>query len=92
MTSIAIQLPHISSEQEIEIEVKVNGETVLYNYRVEIFFWDECEVPKENKAECIRRILGAYNPEWELYQIGMPTDQFVPITFRKRRLKHTSQI
>jgi hypothetical protein len=37
MGAIAIQIPQITGEQDIEIEVKINGEKKSYNYRVEVF-------------------------------------------------------
>jgi len=86
MSAIAIQIPQISGEQEIEVEVKVNGQKMSYNYRVEVFYWADCDNPSDDRVECIRQILASYDPAWELYTIGMPTDELVPITFRKKRI------
>lgn len=85
MGAIAINIPQISGEQEIEVEVRINGEKKSYNYRVEVFHWADCENPSADRVDCIRQILAKYDPAWELYQIGMPTDDVVPITFRKKR-------
>jgi len=85
MGHIAIQIPQIPGEQEIEIDVRINGVKQQYNYRVEIFYWQDCEVPGDTRAECLRRIVNSYDKEWELYNIGGPTDTYVPLTFRKRR-------
>ena len=85
MGAIAINIPQITGEQDIEVEVRINGEKKSYNYRVEVFHWADCENPSEDRVDCIRQILGKYVPDWELYQIGMPTDEVVPITFRKKR-------
>ena len=85
MGAIAINIPQITGEQDIEVEVRINGEKKSYNYRVEVFHWADCENPSEDRVDCIRQILAQYDPDWELYQIGMPTDEVVPITFRKKR-------
>jgi len=85
MGAIAINIPQITGEQDIEVEVRINGVKKSYNYRVEVFHWADCENPSDDRVNCIREILAKYDPEWELYQIGMPTDQIVPITFRKKR-------
>lgn len=85
MSAIAIQIPHISGEQEIEVEVRVNGKKMSYNYRVEVFYWADCDNPNEDRVDCIRQILAKYDADWELYTIGMPTDELVPITFRRKR-------
>jgi len=86
MSAIAIHIPQVSGEQEIEVEVKVNGKKMSYNYRVEVFYWADCENPSEDRVDCMRQILDKYDPNWELYTIGMPTDELVPITFRKKRV------
>ncbi len=85
MGAIAIQIPQITGEQDIEIEVKINGEKKSYNYRVEVFHWADCDKPSDDRVDCIRQILAKYDKDWELYQIGMPTDDVVPITFRRKR-------
>ncbi len=86
MGHIAIQIPQIPGEQEIEIDVKINGIRQQYNYRVEIFYWKDCEKPGDSRAECIRGILARYDKNWELYYIGAPTREYVPLTFRKKRI------
>ena len=86
MSAIAIQIPQISGEQDIEVEVKINGQKKSYNYRVEVFSWSDCENPSDDRVDCIRQILESYNPKWEIYQIGLPTEDLVSITFRRKRL------
>ena len=86
MSAIVIQIPQISGEQDIEVEVKINGQKKSYNYRVEVFYWSDCENPSDDRVDCIRQILESYNPKWELYQIGLPTEDLVSITFRRKRL------
>ena len=85
MDSIAIQIPKIQGEQDIEVDVRINGIKKTYNYRIEIFFWDECETPKDNRAGCIREMVNKYDSNWELVHIGTPSEEFIPITFRKRK-------
>ncbi len=82
MGSIAIPLPTMSGQQDIEVDIRVNGQLRRQNYRVEVFFWKNCNA-RLNRAECIREILANYDKDWQLYYIGMPTDDFVPITFMK---------
>ena len=84
MPHIAIPIPPGKGKQEIEIEMTINGEKQQLKYRVELFYWSDCEVPMVNRVECIRGILKEYDKEWSLYFIGEPTDDFVPITFVKR--------
>ncbi|WKN30156.1 hypothetical protein PZB74_14415 [Porifericola rhodea] len=83
MGSIAIPIPPLSGHQEIEVDIRVNGELQKQNYRVEVFYWKDCKA-RQSRAECIREILSGYDKNWQLYYIGMPTEEFVPITFMQK--------
>lgn len=85
MSKIGIDIPDLNEEQEIEVEVKVNGYKKHYNYRVEIFFWEQCTNPEADRATCIRDMVASYNDEWKLVNIGLPTEDYIPITFRKKQ-------
>lgn len=85
MSIIGIEIPKLGEEQDIQVEVKINGIKKQYNYRVEIFYWEECPFPAEDRVECIKNLVGSYNKAWELAHIGLPTDDYIPITFRKKR-------
>ncbi len=87
MDSLSIQIPRLQGDQEIEVDVKINGIRKTYNYRIEIFFWEDCETPKDNRAGCIRELVEKYDHSWELIHIGSPTEEYIPITFRKRNGK-----
>jgi len=91
MAHIAIPIPPGEGKQEIEIEMTINGEKQQLQYRVELFYWSECKVPTVNRVECLREILGDYDKDWQLYFIGDPTDEFVPITFVKRESREKAK-
>ena len=82
MGLLGIEIPEINEEQDIEIEVRVNGVKKNYNYKVEIFYWDDCANPS-NRVECIREMVNSYDKSWELIHLGLPTEEYMPITFRK---------
>jgi hypothetical protein len=84
MSYIAIPLPPGRGKQEVEIEVTINGQKQQIHYRVELFYWEDCDIPTVDRAECIRHMLSAYDQDWTLYYIGSPTEEFVPITFVKK--------
>ena len=85
MSIIGIEIPRLNEEQDIEVEVKINGIKKQYNYRVEIFYWEECSFPTEDRVECIKDLVKNYNQDWELAHIGIPTEEYIPITFRKKK-------
>jgi hypothetical protein len=85
MNVIGIEIPQLNEEQDIEVEVRVNGIKKQYNYRVEIFYWDQCDAPSDDRVACIRSMVNGYSEDWDLAHIGMPTEDYIPITFRKKR-------
>ena len=87
MSSIAIQLPPVQTDDYVEVDLTVNGKKRRFKYRVEIFKWDEWCSPAETRAEGIRRMIKAYDPGWQLVEIGAPTKTIVPLMFRLKNLK-----
>lgn len=83
MSHIAIPIPQMQGQQDIEIQVTINGLQQKIQYRVELFYWDNCSNPQAHRADCISEMLAHHDPEWTVYYIGAPTDEFVPITFVK---------
>lgn len=84
MAHIAVPIPTLPGKQDIEIEVTINGQKQQLHYRVELFYWQDCKIPTIDRADCIRHMLSDYDQDWTLYYIGAPTDEFVPITFRRK--------
>ena len=83
MLQLAIPIPHIKGKQDIEIEMKVNGEKQKMHFVVEVYPWDACDFDQAGRIQCIRDIVKDYGDEWMIYHIGMPTDDYVPLTFVK---------
>jgi len=86
MSHIAIPIPRIPGEQEIIVDVRINGVAQQFSYKIEMFYWHKCSAPKSNRVECLREIINEYDKEWEVYEIGDPNEEFIPITFRRRTL------
>jgi hypothetical protein len=85
MREIALSIPTLESEQNIDIEVKINGKRRRLHYRVEIIAWDDVAKPTEEKAEVLKRVIKDYDKDWSLVQIGAPTDKTIPIMFRQTK-------
>ena len=84
MSHIAIPIPPGPGKQEIEIEMTINGQKQQLHYRVELFYWEDCEIPVVNRVECIKNMLSDYDDDWMIYFIGDPNKEYVPITFIKK--------
>ena len=83
MATVSIELPPVEAEKTVEVEVRINGRRSLMSFRLEVFHWGEWCRPSERRAECLKRIIGSYESGWQLMQIGTPTEQIVPILFRR---------
>lgn len=88
MSHIAIPIPNLPGKQEIEVQVTINGLKQQLHYRVELFYWEDCSNPVAHRADCISEMLAHHDPEWMVYYIGAPNDEFVPITFVKKESRN----
>lgn len=89
MSYIAIPIPNVPGRQDIAIDITINGQKQALHYRVELFYWNDCNesgqtVPTFDRVACIQQHLATYDQDWTLYYIGSPTDAFVPVTFVKK--------
>jgi len=85
MNEICIHVPTLRDEQTVEVEVTVNGKRRLMNYRVESFDWTLGGQDVRGRIDRLRSLIDAYDPAWELVQIGIPDGDLVPVMFRQRR-------
>ena len=84
MREVVIQLPTFDAEQNIDIEVRVNGKNRTLHYRVEIIAWEDYSKEQDEKADIINRVIREHDQSWKLMQIGIPTEKNIPIMFRKK--------
>jgi len=86
MGHIAIQIPALSGEQDITVDVKIDGASKgRHSYRVEVFYWKDCTTNTGNRVDCVREIINSYDSDWEVYDMGEPTAKHITITFRRKR-------
>jgi len=84
MREVVLQIPTLEAEQNIDIDVKINGKKRTLHYRVEIIEWQNCRNMQDDKVAVIRHVIKEHEKDWQLIQIGMPTDKHIPIMFRKK--------
>jgi hypothetical protein len=84
MREVVLQIPTLEAEQNIDIDVKINGKKRTLHYRVEIIDWEDYGGETEDKVDVIKRVIREHDRDWELIQIGIPTKDNIPIMFRKR--------
>lgn len=84
MSRFVIQIPVVDIEKTVEVIVKVNGARQRTRYKVELFDWPE-GATHEARIDRLREIIAAFDPAWELFQIGPDNDEGkIPIVFRQR--------
>jgi len=84
MREISLSIPTLEAEQNIDIEVKINGKRRSLHYRVEIIALDDYENEPDDRVGVIRRVIRDYDKAWQLVQIGAPSEKHIPIMFRRR--------
>ena len=85
MREVVLQIPTLDTEQNIEIDVKINGKKRTLKYRVEIVGFETDETIVEDRIALLRRVIKEHDKDWELIQIGAPIRDRIPVMFRQRR-------
>ncbi len=84
MREVVLQIPTLDTEQNIDIEVQINGKKRTIRYRVEIVGYEETT---QDRVTLLRRVIREHDKDWDLMQIGAPVRNAIPIMFRKRPIK-----
>jgi hypothetical protein len=81
MREIVILIPDVDIDQNVEIDVRINGRMKTLKYRVELMSWEGSDT--DDRVKLLRHKIKDYNKDWELVEIGAPSDSEIPIVFRK---------
>ncbi|HUU04542.1 MAG TPA: hypothetical protein VMZ49_01565 [Patescibacteria group bacterium] len=83
MKEVVLQIPTMEAEQNVEIEVRINGRKKTLHYRVEIVNWENSDPTSEDKVRVLRKVIREHDRDWQLVTIGSPTESNIPVTFRR---------
>jgi len=86
MKEIVVLIPDIEPEQNVDIDVSINGRKKTMQYRVELINWEGAGVPPADKVTVLKHKIAEYDKDWELVEIGAPGKDSIPLTFKKRIL------
>ena len=86
MREVVLSIPTLEAQQNLEIDVRINGKKRTLKYRVEIVHWKGSEPTSEEKVTVIRHAIKDYDKDWELIQIGAPDNDKIPLMFRKKSI------
>ena len=84
MREVVLSIPTLEAEQNIEIDVRINGRKQTIKYRVEIVNWEGSNPDSEEKVKVMKHVIKDYDKDWVLVQIGSPTEENIPLMFRKK--------
>ena len=84
MREVVIQIPTLEAEQNIEIDVTINGKKRRQKYRVEIISLEEGEYSSEDKISVLKQVITEHDKDWKLVQIGLPSEKGIPVMFQKK--------
>ena len=84
MREVVVLIPDVDIEQNVEIDVRINGRKRTLQYRVELLDWEGNDVPPQEKVQVLRHKIAEYDKDWELVEVGAPTDENIPLMFRKK--------
>lgn len=84
MREVVILIPEIEPEQNVEIEVSINGKKRFIHYKVELLNWESHESPPKDRVTVLKHFIREKEKDWELVEIGAPEGESIPLMFRKR--------
>jgi hypothetical protein len=97
MRELSVPIPHFHDYQVAEVDLKVNGNKITYNFRVESFPWDVedelSDIDSDQVSKSLARItrlrnsINNYDKQWELIQIFTPDEnsKHIQVLYRKRK-------
>ena len=83
MREIVILIPDLETEQNVLIDVSVNGRKKAVQYRVELITSEEIANSGVDRVTVLKHKLENRDKDWELVEIGAPGEKGIPLTFRK---------
>ena len=84
MREIVVLIPDIEIEQNVEIEVRINGRKRTIQYKVELLSFEAEGAPPLDKVTVLKHRITSQEKDWELVEIGAPQNDKVPLMFRRR--------
>lgn len=85
MKEVVIQIPTLEAEQNVEIDVHINGKKIKKKYRVEIIAFEEEEDTSEERIAVLKRVIKEHDKDWKLVQIGLPEENRISVMFQQKR-------
>jgi hypothetical protein len=84
MREVVIQIPTYEAEQNIEIDVHINGKKIKKRFRVEIIAFEEKEDTSEERIAVLKRVIKEHDQDWKLVQIGLPAENRISVMFQQK--------
>jgi hypothetical protein len=84
MREDVILIPDVEPEQNVEIEVSINGKKRTIHYKVELLNWERHDVPPKDKVTVLKQSIEEKERDWELIEIGAPDNGNIPLMFRRK--------
>lgn len=84
MKEVVIQIPTLEAEQNVEIDVHINGKKIKKRYRVEIIAFEEEEDTSEERIAVLKRVIKEHDKDWKLVQIGLPEENRISVMFQQK--------
>lgn len=82
MNNIRVQFTIPNVDKMANLEVNINGEQRKLKFRIVNFDWNSETGSSEELINVLREQIQNYDSEWELYHIGTPQNDQIPVTFR----------
>jgi len=86
MHNVRVQFTIPNVEKVANLDIHVNGEQRSLKFRVETFDCDSQNGSSEDLVNILKNRILNYDSDWEIYHIGTPQENSIPVTFRYNAL------
>jgi len=84
MREVVVVIPDLEPEQNVEIEVSINGKKRFLHYKVELLNFESAESPPKDRVTVLKHYIRQKEKDWELVEIGAPEESKIPLMFRRK--------
>ena len=81
--TVCFPIPMPDEGETLEVAVTLDGTTHLTEYRIETVRWPP-EASSDARFQHLQAFIREYDTGWDLMQVGSPSGDVVPLTFRKQ--------
>ncbi len=88
MREVVILIPDLDKDQNVEIDVRIDGRNRSLQYRVELLDWEGNAFTSGERVQVLKHRIDSYDKDWELIEVGPPTERNISLMFKRKSYEY----